>query len=84
MPEAAPRHFNQGIPVADGGAKKTQDIIQVRFTTPFYTHSMIKRGLGSNSMEIFLFSEFFPKPVPSHFLEFRDMSEVDLKFSLNV
>ena len=33
MPDAAPRHFNQpggGVPVADGGAKKTEDIIQVR------------------------------------------------------
>ena len=32
MPDMAPRHFNQpGVQVAAGGAKKTEDLIQVRW-----------------------------------------------------
>ena len=61
VPEAAPRHFNQqqpggGLPVADGGAKKTQDIIQVRFDSRL---SGLARIFGTVSKFWEMFTEVY-------------------------
>ena len=63
VPEAAPRHFNQqqqpsggGLPVADGGAKKTQDIIQVRFDSKL---SGLARIFGTVSKFWEMFTEVY-------------------------
>ena len=60
VPEAAPRHFNQqqpsALPVADGGAKKTQDIIQVRFDSKL---SGLARIFGTVSKFWEMFTEVY-------------------------